>query len=198
VTLPKFQLFSAKARVASVVTSGIVPPFGAGALRSSHAALITAAAVAVGPSDNSFDGILAKNVIAAALGRPSGHKAGVTLPSCATVTGPQFSGRPGNGHGVGPEGVATGADNAEAEGAGEALDGADVPVGGVVLPQATAANKHETTMIAVRRGCILECVIASHLTLVSTKGYARRVRGRAWRPSMYADRVARQRISPEQ
>ncbi len=141
-------------------------------MRSSHAALITAAAVAVGPSDRSFDGILAKNVIAATFGRPSGHNAGLTLPSCATVTGPQFSGLPGNGHGVGPDGVATGADNAEAEGDGEALDGADVRVDGVVLPQATMANKHDVMTIAVRRGCILECVIASRLTLVSAKGYA--------------------------
>jgi hypothetical protein len=94
---------------------------------------------------------LAKNVIAATFGRPSGHNAGETLPSCSTVTGPQFSGRPGNGHGVGPGGVATGADNAEAVGAGEVLDGADVPVG-VVLPHATAATEHDATTIARRRG----------------------------------------------
>jgi hypothetical protein len=106
----------------------------------------------VGPSESSFDGILAKNVIAVTLGRPSGHNTGLTLPSWATVTGPQFSGRAGNGHGVDPGGVATGADNAVAVGAGEALVGPDVGVVGVVLPQATAANEHDTTTIAARRG----------------------------------------------
>jgi hypothetical protein len=108
--------------------------------------------VAAGPSDSSFDGILAKTVIAATLGRPSGHNAGMTLPSCAIVTGPQFSGWPGNGQGVGPGGVATGAANAEAVGAGEVLDGFDAPVVGLVLPHATAANKHDTTTIAARSG----------------------------------------------
>lgn len=151
-TPPKFQSFSAKASVASVVTSGIVPPFGAGALRSSHAALITAAAVAAGPSDSSFDGIVAKDMIAATLGRPSGHNTGMTLPSCAIVTGPQFSGRPGNGQGVGPGGVATGAGNAEAVGVGGVLDGVDAPGVGVVLLHATATNEHDTTTIAARRG----------------------------------------------
>ena len=171
-TPPKFQSFSAKASDASVVTSGIVPPFGAGAFKSAHAAFITAVAVASGPSDSRCDGIVEKIVIAATLGRPSGHRAGVILPSWSTVAGPQFSGCPGNGHGVGPGGVATGAGKAEAEGVGAALVGVDVAVVGAVLPQATAANKHDATTIVTGRGWSRECDIARRLTVIRTRGYA--------------------------